>query len=374
MLAIALKMLMHHRTRVGVTITGIGVAFFLSAAQIGLLVGWCKTTSALVRYAGVDIWVMAPRTPALDYGTPIPRIRLHQTRNVAGAAWAEAMYLGWNFWQRPDGRRVNVELVGLDDSLSGGPWTMSQGDLQEIHRPHSVVVDDLYLDVLGVNGIGDEAELLGKRAVVRAISREVRTFTTSPFVFTSLKSALRYDERYREDEITYVLVRCAPGHDPQLVRDAIEREVPHVEALTSDEFARRTAKYWMLETGAGFGVVITAALGLVVAAVIISQTLFAITHDHLPNYATLFALGFSSRRLVCTVLAQSVMLGVAGIVVGSAIYFFAAYFGATSPIPLATDGLMFMLHIVICVASSVMASCVAIRSLFKIDPVLVFRG
>jgi hypothetical protein len=68
------------------------------------------------------------------------------------------------------------------------------------------------------------------------------------------------------------------------------------------------------------------------------------------------------------------MLGVAGIVVGSAIYFFAAYFGATSPIPLATDGLMFMLHIVICVASSVMASCVAIRSLFKIDPVLVFRG
>ena len=51
----------------------------------------------------------------------------------------------------------------------------------------------------------------------------------------------------------------------------------------------------MLETGIGITVVLPAALGLGVGAVIMSQTLFAITNDHLANYAALAALG--RRRL-----------------------------------------------------------------------------
>ena len=57
--------------------------------------------------------------------------------------------------------------------------------------------------------------------------------------------------------------------------------------MTSSEFVLHTMKYWMLpDTGLGLTVVTTAALGLVVSTVIISQTLYAITNDHLGNYAT----------------------------------------------------------------------------------------
>jgi putative ABC transport system permease protein len=373
MLVLAYKMLLHHKTRLMVTVLGIGVAFFLSAAQLGLLVGWCNTTSALVRHAAVDVWVMAPHTPAFDYGTAIPKQRLYQVRNVPGVEWAEGMFMGWNFWQRPDGRRVNVELIGLDDSLVGGPWEVKQGDLAVVHAPESVVVDDLYRDVLGIDGVGDEVEMLGKRAVVRAVSTGVRTFTTSPFVFTSLKTAIKYDKRYREDEITYVLARGDPGVPAARLRDAIRREVPNVEALTSDEFALRTMKYWMLETGAGITVVLTAVLGLVVAAVIISQTLFAITQDHLPDYATLSALGFSRGRLVGTVLVQSLLLGGAGTLLGSAAFAVAARFSAASPIPLEATPPSFAALVAICLGCCLLASGVSIRTLFRLDPLLVFR-
>jgi putative ABC transport system permease protein len=373
MLTIAPRMLLQNRSRFVLTVLGIGTTFFLSAAQVGLLVGWCNTTSALIRHAGVDVWVMAQQTPAYDYGTAIPRTRIYQVRSLDGVAWAEGLFVGWNYWQRPDGSRVIIELVGLDRSSVGGPWQMKVGDLEAVHGPHAVVVDELYLHALGVERLGDEVEVLDSRAVLGGVSAEVRTFTAAPFVFTSIPSAIRYDRRYRDDEITYVLVRCAPGASPEGVRDTIGRELPAIEALTSREFAERTVKYWMLETGAGITVVATALLGLAVGAVIISQTLFAITQDHLPNFATLLALGFGRRQLVRIVLVQSLLLGLGGIGVGSAGFFVAARLSAPTPIPLETTGLVFASLAGVTLLCGLLASFVSVRALFRIDPIQVFR-
>jgi len=374
LLAVATKMLWHNKSRLVLTVLGIGVTFFLSAAQIGLLVGWCNTTSALVRNSGVDIWVMARQTPAFDYGTAIPRNRIYQVRSLPGVAWAEGLLMSWNIWQRPDGRSVNVELVGVDESCAGGPWQMRGGDREAVHGPHTVVVDELYLDILGVRALGDEAELMGQRAVVGGISGGVRTFTASPFIFTSIRSAVRYDRRYGDDEITYVLVRCAYGFTPEVVRDAIARDVPSVEALTTQEFAVRTMKYWMLETGAGVSIVLTAILGLAVVAIIISQTLSSVTYDHRPHYATLLALGFGRGQLAFIVALQALGLGTGGISLGALGFFYAAHLSAATPIRLQTTELMFSGIVGVSLLCSLLASIVSIRSLFKIDPITVFRG
>jgi putative ABC transport system permease protein len=372
-IAIAIKMLLEKKSRFVLTNAGIGVAFFLSAAQLGLLIGWCNTCSAIVRNAGVDIWVMAPRTQAFDYGTPIPRLRIFQVRNVPGVEWSEGMIMTWNTWQRRDGKQVNVELVGLDDSDVGGPWAMCQGEVEVVHRPDTVIVDELYFDALGVKGTGDEAELLGHRAVVGGTSLHIRTLTASPFVFTSLRSAIRFDGRYRDEEITYVLVRCAAGQNPEEVCDRIAREVPNVEVLTTQQFARRTMRYWMAETGLGATVGITAILGLVVGAVIISQTLFAITQDNLSHYATLLALGFSRKQLAAIVLFQSLLLGSGGVALGSALFACAARASATTPVPLETTHVLTTGLAAASLACCVLASAMSIRSLFRIDPVRVFR-
>jgi putative ABC transport system permease protein len=373
MVTIAVRMLLHNKSRYLLTNAGIGVAFFLSAAQFGLMVGACHTCSAIVRHAGADVWVMAPQTPAFDYGTAIPRHRMRQVRNVRGVAWAEGMFMCWNTWQRPDGRRVNVELIGLDYGLAGRPWAMRAGSAEAVHRPDTVIVDELYLPTLGVEKIGDEVEMIHHRAVVGGICEQVRTLTASPFVFTSIKSAVRYDQRYRPDEITYVLARCAPGFTPEQVRDAIAREVPHVEVLTTRQFAVRTMKYWMLETGLGISIVVTAVLGLVVGAVIISQTLFAITQDHRGNYATLLALGFGRGQLGRIVLVQSLVLGAGGTWLGAAGYFLASGLSAPTPTPLQTTPLIFAGLVGLSLMSCVLASFVSVRSVFRVDPVTVFR-
>lgn len=374
MVNIAIKMLLHNLARFMSTVSGMSLAFFMAEAQIGLLVGWCNTTSAVIRYADADLWIMAKQTSAFDYGTAIPESRIYQVRSVEGVSWAEGMLMSWVFWRRPDGRSMSIELVGLDDDLIGGPWKMDEGIVAAVQEPDAVVVDRLYCSTLGVTGVGDEAEILGARAVVRGISRGIRTFTAAPFVFTSLETAHKYEPYYSHDEITYVLARCKVGCNLEQVKAAINANVPGIEALTAEEFAFRTIKFWMLETGVGFTVVITATLGLTVGSMIGSQTLYAITNDHREDYATLLAIGFSRWQLVAVVLVQAGMLGALGVMLGSGLFIMAAHQLDQTPVPLDMTMFVFAAMVFISMSCSVLASFLSIGSIFRIDLVAVFHG
>jgi putative ABC transport system permease protein len=367
-------MLAHKPIRLFVAWGGLGVLFLLAAVQFGLLVGWCNTTSALVRHADANLWIMAEQTAAFDYGTAIPRQRVYQARSVEGVAWAEGLFMAWSIWQRPDGRRVNVELIGLNDDCVGGPWAMEEGTVDRALLPDGVVVDRLFLHQLGVEKIGDEAEILGRRAVLRGISTEGRTFTASPFIFTSIEAARKYDKRYGPDDITYVLVRCAPGSSPEIVRDRLQSELPHVEILTSWEFAVRTMRYWMLETGAGLTVILAASLGLAVSAVVTSQTLFAVTQEYLGNYATLAAVGFSRAQLLGCVLVQGLILAVGEVLLGSAAFAVAAGFSARTTLPLETTPAVYAGLVVIALGSCLLGGVLSVRTVLRVDPATVFRG
>ncbi len=97
----------------------------------------------------------------------------------------------------------------------------------------------------------------------------------------------------------------------------------------------------MLETGVGITVITTAALGIIVATVIISLTLYAITNDHLPNYATLLAIGFRRMQLGAIVLIQAVILGSVGILLGSIAFGRVSEITEATPIPIQTTPIVF---------------------------------
>lgn len=371
---VATQMLFHNHLRFVMTVLGIAIAFFLAAAQIGLLVGWINTNSAIINHTDANIWVMAKETRTFDYGTAIPRHRVQQVSSVPGVAWAEGMLIGWATWQHPGGKRINVEIVGLDKSHVGAPWNMIAGNIENIEQPETVIIDELSYDVLGLRALGDEAEIEGHRVILGGVSSGVRTFTAAPFVFTSIENALKYTPYYTDEEISYVIARVEPNLDPIKVRDNIAREVSNVEVLTTTEFAERSVKYWMLETGVGITVIITAFLGLLVGAVIMSQTLFAITQDHIGNYATLLALGFHHKTLRQIVLTQSLSLGGLGIIVGLIFFIFACNASARSPIPLETTLMVSLSLISFSLLCCIGASWFSIRAIFKLDPVTVFQG
>jgi putative ABC transport system permease protein len=135
----------------------------------------------------------------------------------------------------------------------------------------------------------------------------------------------------------------------------------------------RSVSYWMLETGMGMTVILTAVLGILVTVVVTSQTLFTITQDHLGNYATLLALGFSRGKMLGGVILQGLILSGVGISLGSAAFLSLSRLSARTPIPLETTPAVFTGLVVLSVACCLLGSFLSIKTILRIDPIAAFR-
>ena len=90
---------------------------------------------------------------------------------------------------------------------------------------------------------------------------------------------------------------------------------PKYSIFTRDQFSFQSRWHWLTKTKAGIALGCAALLGLLVGAVVTSQTLYAATAASLKEYAVLRAMGIPRWRMALTVLAQSFWVGVAGVVI-----------------------------------------------------------
>jgi putative ABC transport system permease protein len=86
--------------------------------------------------------------------------------------------------------------------------------------------------------------------------------------------------------------------------------------FTRQQFSARSRWHWLVKTGGGVALLCAAALGLLVGAVITSQTLYAATAASLREYAVLRAMGTPRWRMAASVLLQSFWVGLAGLLLG----------------------------------------------------------
>ncbi len=371
---IALRNLLHDRVRLAVTLTGVVFAVVLIAVQGGLFVGFTQATSSVIENTEAEVWVGSRGVRNFDVTYPLPSRKFHQILGVPGVARAERFIVRFANWKKPSGGQESVEMVGFDiGSGLGHPWAVVAGSLAALRLPDTVAVDALYLSKLGVEGLGQSVEIGDRRARIVALTSGIRSFTTSPYVFASFENALKYTN-LKDGEAAYILVRPVAGLAPEALRDAIAAGVPDVDVFTRSEFAGKTQYYWMFTTGAGMALLIAACLGLVVGGVVVAQTLYATTMDHLPEFGTLRAMGAPGGYIHRIIVTQAVAAALVGYGCGIVISYFlvdlAARGGASIVLtpPMAVG--LFFLTVIMCVT----AGLVSIRKVTTIDPAMVFRG
>jgi putative ABC transport system permease protein len=145
--------------------------------------------------------------------------------------------------------------------------------------------------------------------------RGFSSFLGSPYAFASYEDAAHYSKAGRQ-EVAYLTVRVAKGYDVGTVRDKIALELPEADVWTHAQFARRSKLYWVGQTGAGAAILTAAVLALLIGLVLVSQTIYATTMEHLEEFATLKALGASKGFVVKIVITQALVFGVVGGFVG----------------------------------------------------------
>ena len=372
-LTLAIRNLFHDRIRLIVTLVGILFSIVLVAVQLGLYLGARKMIIDMIENANGELWVTAYGAKSFEEGGILltPRER-HAALTAPGVNAVVPLIVSFAEWRKPGGGSTNSVIVGTDAEDNGlRPWNIVEGSVAAIEAPDGVAVDRSYLKDLGVAGIGDTAQVDQGRVRVRAITDGIRSFTMAPYVFTTLNRA-RALLGVPGENVTYYLVQVAPGVEVESLRKDLVTRLPGVEVLTKAEFRDRSLDQWLFSTGAGVALIGGAILGLLVGTVIVAQTLYSSTKDHLNEFATLRALGSSSGYIHKVILAQAGLSAVIGYVLGMIIALTVVVLSTHTALPIImTPGLavpLFMLTLFMCAISAVSA----IMKVTKIDPAMVF--
>ena len=162
--------------------------------------------------------------------------------------------------------------------------------------------------------------------------------------------------------------------DPAAVRDAILTALPpDIAILTREQFKAMEVAYWNYNTPIGYVFNFGVIMGFVVGAIIVYQILFSDVQDHLKEYATLKAIGFTDGYLSRVVLEQAAILALAGFIPALLLTWqLFKQAGAATNLPLTLTpelgGQVLVLTLFMCVG----AGLLALRKVRSADPADVF--
>jgi putative ABC transport system permease protein len=370
---LARKLLLHDRVKFVIAGAGVSVSVFLVLVQIGLYFGFMENASNLIDHARADLWVVGVGNENFDLAGRIEDRSYYRVRETPGVEYAERMLLGWGQIKMPVGGSQGVEVVGLErDAKLFRPWNIVDGDASQINTVDGAIVDRSEFPKLHMQGVGDRREISGIATRIVALTEGIRSFTTSPFLFTNLQTARAY-ANYQPDQLTYILVRMAPGTNLLDLKARLNK-LPAIEAYTAQEFSRRARAYWSERTGVGVGFFMTAAMGLIVGMVIVGQILYNATLDHTREYGTMKAMGAKNSTVMRVILYQAILSAAVGVTVGIPLAF-----AMQAALRLANLNVVLYPWLIVAtlfgtVLMCAMAALIPMLKIIHLDPAMVFKG
>jgi putative ABC transport system permease protein len=379
-LTLASRNLFHDRIRLIATVVGIVFSIVLVTVQLGVFLSFERMITTMIDHAEADVWIAPAATKSFEGSALLAGSERFQALSIDGVADVIPVVVGYTSWHNPKGTSTPIFLVGASVGASLGtsagaaglrPWNIVEGRVDDLSMPDAVAIDRSYAEQLGVGGIGGAAEIGNQKARVVAITKGIRSFTTTPQVFASLDRARAY-LGVPSSEANYYMVRVAPGADVAAVRSRLAAGLSDVEVLTPEEFRHRSRVFWLFDTGAGAALLGSAILGILVGTIIVAQTLYSSAKDHLKEFATLRAIGSSRGYILKVIVIQALLSAVLGFSIAAAIGLALVNATADAALPVImtpelTLGL-FALTVVMCA----IAAIAAIRVVTRIDPATVF--
>src|SRR2546422_8963295 len=374
MVDLALKTLLHDRTRFTITVAGVAFAVLLVLFQVGLFLGLLDNASVTVEHIDADLWVTSKNTPNVDFSHAFPESRVDRVRSVPGVARADNLIVSFLNIDLPSGSQESVVTYALEDFERWGiPWGTWEGKLSDLRRGDYLFLDQSAAKRFGPFALGDYREVNRERLRIIGRTRGAKSFTTTPMAFLDFRLAQRLNAQTLRGNTTYILVKIAPGADAPSVAAEIRRRLPFNDVHTRSEWAAKSRRYWVANTGLGFNLFITVFLGCLVGVVVVAQTLHTSTMEHLKEFGTVKAIGGSNSDIYKILLRQAVISAVAGYAVGILPSFAIAPMMTKMSLKLLITPQLAAVVFVGTVAFCIAASLLSFNKVAGIDPGLVFR-
>jgi putative ABC transport system permease protein len=373
--------LSRQKSRFLVAIAGIAFADLLIFVQMGFEGALYDSAKAPYKNLNADLMIANPQFQTLFAVRSSPRERLYQTLQHPEVASVTPIYIASSQWQNPETKQPRTILI----------WGSDPGaqafNLPEVNQQRSQLqqLDRILFDRAGRPEYGDIAAQFEKNGFVNAQvnSAQVQvaglfaigsSFAADGNAITSDSTFMRIHPDRTPDKMEAGLIKLKPGADVEKVKASIAATLPNdVRVLTPLEWAAIEEAYWANGTGIGFIFGIGVAMGFFVGIIIVYQILHSDVTDHLPEYATLKAMGYTNFYLITMILQESLILACCGFIpsylLATAVYNF-TYSATLLPIAMtqARAITVFMMTVIMCSISGT----IAMRKLQKADPADVF--
>ncbi|WP_294958010.1 ABC transporter permease [Sulfurovum sp.] len=337
MFEVAVKMLMHDRTKFLGLFTGIGFTAFLVTFAMSYFAGFMTRGFALVsENPTASIWVMDPAVHSTEATINMSDGALGLVRSVKGVSYAVPLYLGDVTARFPNGHFQSFQMIGVDDgTLSGTPRPGGGLSTTLLHIPQSVIVDSggtkdklqtpMYTkDMWPYDGVhlnvptrklryGDTLIINDKRVVVSGVSSTIPRFPPRPLMYTTQSNFKRLnpgENRY----ITFIMAKAEKNISAADLARNITKQTG-LKAVTNNAFKKETV-LWYLKNSEDVGDMVNMViLAMLVGFGVTGVMLYMFTYENLRQYAVLKAMGASNNQLVTMVFTQAFI----GVIVGSGI-------------------------------------------------------
>lgn len=376
------RQLVHNKARFAMAVAGVMFAVLMMFMQLGFMNMLFDSAVLHQRQINADVVIINPAARDLINSRTFPRRRLIQAAGVDGVVDVEPLYVANVGWIKPTNgersqiailaarpdfrafkpaeiteRRAAVEPVGsaLFDSGSRGDYRAFIERIEAGERPI--------------------VEVAGRRVAFEGTYRLGTTFGAEAMMIVSDQTFFALQPRANPATVSVGLVRVAPGRDPAEIARRIDALFDGTDAkgMTAQAFAAQTRAFMVRESPIAFVFSFGLVMAIVVGTVIVVQILASDVQDHLPEYATFKALGFSNGRLLSIVYEQSTVLTVLGFLPGflAALGLYEVVRVALSmPIAMPADrvAMVFGLTAGMCA----LAGTLALRRVSRADPAEVF--
>jgi putative ABC transport system permease protein len=368
-------MLLDEKVRFAATVFGVGFAAALILIQVGLFFGLLENASITIERLNADLWVTARNAPNVDFGNPFSETYVQRVRSIPGVARADNLIVWYAIVALPTGAKESVIYYGLKDfSAWHFPWNIESGDPADLRRGHYVMLDASAERRFGPFRAGDYREFQGRRLKIIGRTREALSFTTSPVAFLDYGLAQSLSPDELRGRTTFIIIRLEPGADVAAVKREVRRRLPYNDVYGQDEWAARSRGYWIESTGLGLTMFLTVTLGALVGVVIVAQTLYSSTSEHLVDFGTVKSLGGGNLTVYAIVAEQALYASALGYGLALALAYGLApvlhRFDMKMIVSPTLAGLVFVGTQALCVA----AASLSFHKVASLDPAIVFRG
>jgi len=370
----------HSKIRLLIALAGIGFADILMFLQLGFRAALFESAITLHKRIEGDVFLMSSQSTALIGLDRFSQRRMYQALAVEGVESMSPIYIDFALWKNPiDKNTRGIMVIGIDPS----DQVLNLPNFEE-NKEILKLEDYVLFDKKSRSEFGPIAQLYAENKVVKTevSEREVTvgglfelgaSFGADGNIITSERNFIRIAGGEKGlFEIGVLQINDDANLDAVLAK--VRQILPDdVKVFSKEEFINYEKSYWQNSTAIGFIFTLGTAIGLVVGIVIVYQILYTDVSDHLPEYATLKAMGYRDRYFLSLVFQEALILAVLGFIpsAGIATILYQLTLQATGlPIVMTVTrlGTVFVLTVVMCTFSG----AIAVRRLEKADPADIF--